>query len=97
MEMPHLFYLPSHPAGVLEPSALRFEHIQPVAAGGVEPLLRGNLQRSLLSEEAWAILQHRLHYFITGRILDSELEETLTAYRECLNDAYRASAAASGR
>ena len=88
MEMPHLFYLPAHASGLSEPSVLRFEHIQPVAAAGVQPLLKSNLQRSLLSDDVWAILQHRLHLFVSGRVLDPVLEETLAAYRECINDAY---------
>jgi hypothetical protein len=94
MSMPHLFYLPAHASGVLEPSVLRFEHIQPVAAAGVEPVLKGSLQRSLLSDAAWALLQHRLHFFVSGRILDPELEETICAYRDCINDAYQASSSA---
>jgi hypothetical protein len=48
---------------------IRFEHMQPVAAAGVEPLLIGGTNQSFLSDAAWAVLQHRLSLFLIGRVL----------------------------
>ena len=87
LELPHLFYLQAHHHGCKEPSVLRFEHIQPVAAAAVQPTFIDGKQ-SFLSETAWAILQHQLHKFITGKLLDEDIEETLQAYRKLIAEAY---------
>mgnify|MGYP001597210878 FL=1 len=87
LKLPHLFYLPGHHHGFNESSVLRFEHIQPVTAVGVEPIFIDG-QQSFLSEPAWAILQHQLHKFISGKILDAGLEETLQAYGQLVLEAF---------
>jgi len=56
MQFPHLFYVPSNASGFAEEGVLRFEHIQPVAAEGVQPLFR-NGKQSFLTDSAWAVLQ----------------------------------------
>ncbi len=88
MEFPHLFYVPAHPDGFSEAGVLRLELVQPVATAAVEPVFKSGRQ-SLLSEEAWAILQHQLMKFVAGKVLDNELEETLRAYRDLVLEAYR--------
>ena len=87
MQFPRLFYLPAQPGGLAEEGVLRFEHIQPVATDGVEPFFT-NGKQSFLSDVAWAVLQHRLSIFMTGKALDSELDDTLRTYADCLLDAY---------
>jgi len=87
MQFPHLFYVPSNASGFAEEGVLRFEHIQPVAAEGVQPLFR-NGKQSFLTDSAWAVLQQRLHLFVTNRVLDQAMEEALQAYTECLLEAY---------
>lgn len=84
---PNLFYLPAHPSGLTEDSVLRFEHIQPAVTAGIEPVFRQGKQ-SILSDTAWAVLQHQLLKFVSGKILDTGLEETIQAYRELVLDAY---------
>lgn len=85
MEIPHLFYLPAHRAGCREPSVIRFEHIQPVPAAGVQPFFVDGKQ-SALSREAWTLLQHQLHRFLTGRILDEGVEESISTYRQLIQE-----------
>jgi hypothetical protein len=87
MQYPHLFYLPAHPSGFSEEGVLRFEHIQPIATDGVQPVFC-NSKQSFLSDTAWAVLQHRLSLFMTGKVLDASLDETVRAYAECLLEAY---------
>jgi hypothetical protein len=87
MQFPHLFYVPAHASGFAEEGVLRFEHIQPVAAEGVQPLFCSGKQ-SFLTDTAWAVLQQRLHLFVTGNVLDQVMEETLQAYTACLLEAY---------
>lgn len=87
MQFPHLFYVPAHASGFAEEGVLRFEHIQPVAAEGVQPLFCSGKQ-SFLTDTAWAVLQQRLHLFVTGNVLDQVMEETLQAYTACLLETY---------
>jgi len=77
----------SNASGFAEEGVLRFEHIQPVAAEGVQPLFR-NGKQSFLTDSAWAVLQQRLHLFVTNRVLDQAMEEALQAYTACLLEAY---------
>lgn len=84
----HLFYLPSETHGLAERSVLRFEHIQPVASAGVEPIFADGMQ-VFLSAEAWTILQHRLYRFCTGKVLDAGIEETITIYGEYIFSAFK--------
>jgi hypothetical protein len=90
MEFPNLFFLPPDPAVSTEQRVIRFEHIQPVAAAGVEPHACPGTKQCFLAETAWAVLQHRLNLFYSGKGLDVELEEDLRAYHDCVMDAYRA-------
>ena len=66
---------------------LRFEHIQPIAAAGVQSIFVHGKQ-AFMADAAWAVLQQRLHLFVTGKVLDQVLEETLGAYAQCLLEAY---------
>ena len=43
---------------------------------------------SFLTETAWTILQHQLHKYLTGKMLDAGVEETLQAYRQLVLEAY---------
>jgi hypothetical protein len=67
MQFPHLFYVPAQPGGFAEDGVLRFEHIQPIAADGIQPLFYDKRQ-CFLSDTAWAVLQHRLSLFTTGKV-----------------------------
>ena len=87
LQLPHLFYLPTHPHGYVEPGVLRFEHVQPVKASTVEPVFR-NGQQTFLSGLAWGILQHQLIKFMTGKVLDADIEETLRTYAQLVLEAY---------
>jgi hypothetical protein len=89
MERANMFFLPADANGMAENSVLRFEHIQPVAAAGIEPIFVSRMQEVFLSEDAWAILQHQLHRFCTGRVLDAEIEETIGVYRQYVRDALK--------
>lgn len=86
LKFPHLFFLPNHAIGGTQ-GVIRLEHLQPVAAAGVEPRFHQTKQ-CFLSDEAWAILQHRLSLFLNGKGLDDELEKDLQAYSDCVMEAY---------
>jgi len=87
MDFPHLFYLPAQAGGLTEPSVLRFELIQPVALAGVVPFLIHGTKQRVLADTAWAILVHRLVKFVSGKVLDAGLEETLAEYRSLVLEA----------
>ena len=87
MKRDHLFYMPRDSSGMAEPSVLRFEHIQPVCAAGIEPIFLNRMQ-SFLSDVAWAILQHRLYRFCSGKVLDKGIEDTIQAYGDLVLEAY---------
>jgi hypothetical protein len=87
-QYPHLFFLPGHPINGSNQGVVRFEHIQPVAAVGVEPRIYPGPKQCFVSDDAWAVLQHRLSLFLNGKGLDSELEDDIRAYSECVMEAY---------
>jgi hypothetical protein len=89
MEFPHLFYLPGKAGGLVEPSVLRFEFIQPVALSGVQPASVSGGKQSFLSDCAWTILVHQLVKFASGKLLDDGLEEMLQDYRTLVLEEYR--------
>ena len=70
---------------------IRFEHIQPVAAFGVESQMTGGAKQCFLSEVAWAVLQHRLSLFLIGKGLNPGLDEDISAYHDCVMEAYKPS------
>jgi hypothetical protein len=84
MDYPHLFYMPSHAHGLTEAGVLRFEHVQAIPLAAVEPVVKASQKLSLLSDDAWAILQHQFCKFMTGRSLDDDLETTVRAYHDLL-------------
>jgi hypothetical protein len=83
----NLFYLPSAHEGIKEESILRFEHVQPIPMAGIRPVFIDG-KKSFLSDEAWTILQHWYHRFLTGRVLDHKLQEHIDAYRTLLLETY---------
>jgi hypothetical protein len=89
MKFPHLFYVPAHAYGFGHEGVLRFELIQPVAAASVQPYFTSGKKQQFLTAESWAILQHRLVYFESGRILDAGLEQTLKEYGDIVMEAYK--------
>jgi hypothetical protein len=90
MEFANLFFLPAHPPCFGDQGVIRFEHIQPVAASGVEPQMIQGTKQCFLSDVAWAVLQHRLSVFLVGKGLDEGLEEDIKAYHDCIMEAYKA-------
>jgi len=89
MEFLNLFFLPARPPCFGDQGVIRFEHIQPLAASGVEPQMTGGTNQCFLSDVAWAVLQHRLSLFLVGRGLDPGLDEDIKAYHDCILEAYR--------
>jgi len=86
-ESPNLFYLPSAHEGIHEESVLRFEHTQPVTIAGLRPYFVDG-KGSFLTNEAWTLLQHWYHQFLTGRVLDVSLQDHIDAYRPLLLEAF---------
>jgi hypothetical protein len=91
MEFANLFFLPAIAPCFSDQGVIRFEHIQPVSAFGVEPQMIAGTKQCFLSEVAWAVLQHRLSLFLIGKGLDSELDEDIAAYHDCVMEAYKPS------
>lgn len=89
-ESPNLFYLPSAHEGIHEESVLRFEHAQPVPLAGVRPYFIDG-KGSFLSNDAWTLLQHWYHRFLTGRVLDITIQEQIEAYRPLLLESFKLS------
>ncbi len=87
-QSPNLFYLPSVHEGIREESVLRFEHVQPVPLAGLRPYFVDG-KGSFLSNEAWTILQHWYHRFLTGKSLDDKLKQLIDEYRSFLLESYK--------
>jgi hypothetical protein len=88
MKFPHLFYVPAGAYGFGEAGALRFELIQPAGAASVQPYFTSGMKQQFLTTESWAVLQHRIMLFLTGRILDVDLHQTLTEYGQIVMEAF---------
>lgn len=87
MKFPHLFYVPAHPDGFLEKGTIRLEFAQAVPAAAVTPDLK-DLKAKVLSEKAWAILQHRLCAYACRHVLDPEIESVLIDYSALVMEAF---------
>lgn len=82
---PSLFYLPANPRGCYEESAVRFELIQPIMDGYIQPY-RNKIDNKLISltkDAYWYLINHLLK-FICGRPIDKELEEYVNIYQQLL-------------
>ena len=86
-ESPNLFYFPSAHEGIKAESVVRFEHVQPVPLAGIRPIFIDG-KKSFLSDVAWTILLHRYLLFLTGKVLDQDLQGQIDAYRTLLLEAY---------
>lgn len=81
----YLFYLPKDPKGCYEESAIRFELIQPIMKGFLQPYLDliDKKPVSLTQNAYWLLLNH-LSKFLSGKPIDKEIEEDIIAYQELL-------------
>jgi hypothetical protein len=89
-DFPNLFYLPQAHDGCSKDSAVRFEMIQPIMRGYVQPYL-GTLSRKpvILTLEAYWLMMTYLIKFLNGKIIDSKLDKDICDYRELLLDAWK--------
>ena len=84
-DYPNLFYLPPEPRGCYEESAVRFEMIQPIMKGYLQPF-RSPLANKpvVLSDTAYRFLITHLVNYICGEVVDEQVHEDIRAYRDLL-------------
>ena len=82
---PNLFYLPPDPRGCYEESAVRFEMIQPIMRGYLQPFksVLENKPVVLSDTVYWLMITHLVKY-ICGKVIDEKVYEDIEAYRELL-------------
>jgi hypothetical protein len=82
---PSLFYLPVNHKGCYAESAVRFELIQPIMDGYIQPYRNkiDNKPISLTNDAYWYLINHLLK-FICGKPIDEKLDEYVNIYRELL-------------
>lgn len=86
----NLFYLPQDPDGCYKESAIRFEMIQPILRGYIQPH-RGILNQNpvILTTEAYWLMMTHLVKFLNGRVIDPNIDQAINEYRELLLDAWK--------
>ncbi|GFP19645.1 hypothetical protein HKBW3S03_01150 [Candidatus Hakubella thermalkaliphila] len=85
-EIPNLFYIKPSNKGVTEESAARFELIQPIHKGDLQPLKNLNERPFKLSGDTLKVLWNHLCIFLTARPLFEELQKDLQAYAELIKE-----------
>ncbi len=82
---PNLFYLPGSPKGCYKESAIRFELIQPIMKGFLQPYLNLIDKKPVsLTKEAYLFLLNHLSKFLGGGPIDKRIEKDITTYQELL-------------
>lgn len=89
-DFPNLFYLPPSPSGCSEESAVRFEMVQPIMSGYIQPFYdRLNNKPIILNEAAYRLLMGHLVKFLCGEIINKDINNDILAYRELLLEAWQ--------
>ena len=82
---PYLFYLPKNPNGCYEESAVRFELIQPIMKGFLNPYLDLIDKKPVsLTKDAYWLLLNQLSKFISEKPIDEQIEENTRVYQKLL-------------
>lgn len=89
-DFPNIFYLPQDPNGCYKESAIRFEMIQPIMRGYMQPYLgRLNQRPVILTTEAYWLMMTHLVKFLNGKVIDPKIDQAINDYRELLLDAWK--------
>ncbi|MGB3340139.1 MAG: hypothetical protein WBB37_01490 [bacterium] len=84
-DYPNLFYLPPNPYGCYNESAVRYEMIQPIMSGYLQPFYdRLNNNPAILTTEAYRLLLVHLVRFLSNEIIDSKLNDDIIAWHDLL-------------
>jgi len=82
-DYPSLLYLPAEANGCSQPSAVRFEYMQPIARKALHNFAAGSPRQAIaLSDEAYALFVNHLGRFLFRRDLDPGVCATIGAFRE---------------
>lgn len=81
---PNLFYLSSSSQGIFKESAARFELIQPIHKGDMQPLKNVNNKPFRLSDNTLKLLYHQLSIFLSISPLNESLQQDLMAYQQII-------------
>jgi hypothetical protein len=79
---PNLFYLSPSSQGIFHESAARFELIQPIHKGDMQPLKNVNNKPFRLSDNTLKLLYNQLSIFLSISPLDESLQQNLMAYQQ---------------
>ena len=87
-DFPSLFYLPADRNGCSQPSAVRFEFMQPIARKALHNWASGSPRRPIaLSDQAYALFVNHLSRFLFGQGLDVGVCATIDTYRQMVLEA----------
>lgn len=81
---PNLFYINPSPKGIHQESAARFELIQPIHKGDMQPLKNVDNKPFKLSDYTLKLLWNQLSLFLSVTPLDESLQEDLKEYQKLI-------------
>lgn len=81
---PNLFYINPSPKGIHQESAARFELIQPIHKGDMQPLKNVDNKFFKLSDYTLKLLWNQISLFLSVTPLDESLQEDLKAYQKLI-------------
>jgi hypothetical protein len=85
-QIPHLFYIKPVLGGPDREGAARFELIQPVQVGELQPITNSKNLPFRLSSRGYKLILNQIAKFLCNVPLDHELEKDIKAYQELMND-----------
>ena len=88
-EMPHLFYIKPLKVGPYLESAARFELIQPIQTGELQPVKNVSNFPFKFSHYGFKLLLNHLTKFLSNKPLDGELDKEIMAFRDLVREEMR--------
>lgn len=81
-QYPSLFYMPPDTVGLNEESVARFEMIQPITKGALQPLMSSDHKPLALSDEAYFYFINHISNFLLRKPYDEDIDGLINLYRE---------------
>lgn len=90
-KIPHLFYIKPSDKGARKESATRFELIQPIQVGELQPVKNAHSSVFKFSSYGFKLLLNHLAKFLSNKPIYEKLDQEVTAFRDLIEEDLEAS------
>ncbi len=89
-EIPHLFYIKPSRKGTFLEGAARFELVQPIQKGELQPVKNANRSIFKLSSDGFKLLLNHFVKFLLNNPISYKLDSEITAFRDLIREELKA-------